>query len=95
MKEYVRTGTLYSVRRTWEACCYMLKVAGNFSHDRRYEKTRWMCQACSLQVREDQDHLASCPGHDNLRSDLDITYKDDLVTFYKRVMERRKRAGWA
>ena len=57
VKSYILTGSLYSVRKTWEGRAYMLKVAGNYPNHRKWERTGWQCQACDGQVREDQDHL--------------------------------------
>ena len=51
MKEYVKKGTLYSARKTWEVRSHMLDVAGN----NKYKASRWMCQAS--EVKEDQEHL--------------------------------------
>ena len=34
MKPYVRTGTLFNVRKTWEARSHMLKIAGNYAGDK-------------------------------------------------------------
>ena len=39
LKEYVKSGNLYSVRSTWEVRAYMLRVAGNYSHHSRYLAT--------------------------------------------------------
>ena len=39
LKDYVRTGNFWSVRKTWEARAFMLHVAGNYSHSRKYEAT--------------------------------------------------------
>ena len=36
LKDYMRTGTLYSARKTWEARSYMLCVAGNYPGHLRY-----------------------------------------------------------
>ena len=94
IKEYVKTGTLWSVRKTWEARAFMLHVAGNYSHNKRYEATGWQCQACVLQVREDQDHLSLCQGYADLRQGLDLDTDDDLVEFLRQVMARRESHGW-
>ena len=40
LKEYMRTGTLYSARRTWEVRSYMLRVAGNYPGHKGYMATR-------------------------------------------------------
>ena len=94
LKEYVKNGSLWSVQKTWEARAYMLHVAGNYSHNRKYEATGWRCQACVSQVREDQDHLGLCQGYSDLRQGLDLERDDDMVEFFRLVMARRERQGW-
>ena len=94
LKDYVATGTVYSVRSTWEVRAYMLRVAGNYSHHSRYLATGWLCQACQLQVREDQDHLASCDGYKDLREGMDMDDDKELVKFIQKVMRRREKQGW-
>ena len=32
MKDYVKAGTLYSARKTWQVRSYMLDVAGNYKN---------------------------------------------------------------
>ena len=92
--DYVKSGNLYSVRKTWEARSYMLKVAGNYPGHRKYEATGWLCQACDLRVREDQDHLGQCPGYADLRGNLNLSEEDQLVEFFRLVMDRRRQEGW-
>ena len=64
-----------------------LHAPRNYSHIQKYGATGWQCQACVLQVREDQDHLS-------LRQGLDPDTDDDLVEFLRQVMARRERHGW-
>ena len=94
VKDYVKNGSLWSVQKTWEARAYMLHVAGNYSHSRKYEATGWRCQACVSQVREDQDHLGQCQGYSDLRQGLDLDRDDDMVEFFRLVMARREQQGW-
>ena len=61
IKEYVRNGTLQSVRKIWEARSYMLDVAGNFPGKNKYLGTSCICQACGMKIREDQDHFTDDP----------------------------------
>ena len=56
--------------------------------------TGWRCQACTLEVREDQDHLASCSGYSDIRAGRDLTVESELVEFIKSVMARRKEMSW-
>ena len=94
LKEYVQKENLYNVRSTWEMRAFMLRVAGNYSHHAKYQATGWLCQACRLQVREDQDHLTSCQGYEDLRQGRDLQDDKDLVSFYRLVMARREARGW-
>ena len=94
LKEYVKCGSLYSVRSTWEVRSYMLHVAGNYSHFQKYAGTGWLCRACNLQVREDQDHLGRCKGYADLFVDKDLDNDEHLVAFFKMVMKRREENGW-
>ena len=94
MKDYVKHGNLYTARTTWEVRSHMLRVAGNYPGHNKYAATGWQCQACRLQVREDQEHLASCVGYADIRTGRDLSVEDELVSFIMSVMARRKERGW-
>ena len=94
MKEYVKSGTLYSARKTWEVRSHMLDLAGNYPGHRKYKHSNWMCQACNKEVKEDQEHLTTCEGYEDLRGDADLKNEVELVDFFTRVMERRKEMKW-
>ena len=72
----------------------MLDVAGNYSHHRKYESTGWLCQACTLEVREDQDHLSQCEGYADLLQGRDMYDDQEILEFYRLVMSRREEQGW-
>ena len=63
---------MYCVRKLWEVRSYMLDIADNYPSHRKYEKYDWLCQACDLKVREDQDHLTKCPGYSDLLWTVDV-----------------------
>ena len=94
MKDYVRTGDLYTARATWEVRSHMLRVAGNYPGHLKYAATEWKCQACQMEVREDQEHLAICEGYYDCRIGKDLTQENELVHFFRSVMARRKEMGW-
>ena len=94
MKEYVKNGTLYSARRTWQVRSCMLDLAANFPNHSKYKESMGRCKACDLQVREDQGHVTQCVGYQDLRIDLDLEQEPELVNFFSKVMERRQRNGW-
>ena len=41
LKDYVQNGSLWSVRKTWEARAFTLHVADNYSHNNKYQATGW------------------------------------------------------
>ena len=45
-------------------------------------------------MREDQEHLAACSGYADFQAGRDLTKEDELVSFVKNVMARRKERGW-
>ena len=94
LKEFVRNGTLFSARRTWEIRSHMLDVAGNYPGHSKYKASLWLCQACNLEVKEDQEHLTVCEGYQDLRGDADLDNEEELVEFFNSVMERRKLNEW-
>ena len=94
IKEYVKKGTLFSARKTWEVRSHMLDVAGNFPAHKKYESSNWMCQACGGVVREDQEHLTQCKGYEDLRGGTDLENQEELVKFFSKVMDRRKEKNW-
>ena len=51
IKEYVKKGTLFLARKTWEVRSHMLDVAGNFPGYKKYESSNWMCH-CARHVGE-------------------------------------------
>ena len=94
IKEYVKSGTLFTARKTWEVRSHMMDVAGNYPGHRKYEPSNWRCQACNQEVKEDQEHLTICEGYQELREDADLGNEQELVEFFGRVMAKRKEMKW-
>ena len=68
----------------------MQKFAGNFSRDRRFEKTGWLCR-CGLE-REEVAHLTSgtCPTYMDIHEKYeDLSTDENLVRFFGEVLARR------
>ena len=95
LKEYVRKGSLISARKTWQIRSFMLDVAGNYPGHSKYKGSDWRCQACSLELREDQEHLLVCEGYEDLKENLDLRSESEMVNFYQRVMDRRRQMNWS
>ena len=52
---------------------------------------RWRCQACTLEVSEDQEHLASCSGYADFPVGKDLSEERELVGFYQNVAVQQHR----
>ena len=61
---------------------------------KKYKASMWRCQACDLEVKEDQEHLRVCEGYEDLHGDTDLGNEADLVEFFSKVMARRKENKW-
>ena len=67
---------------------------GNYPGHVKYKNSMGRCQACNMQVREDQEHLTKCDGYKDLWVDVDLEHESELVEFFSRVMERKKKKNW-
>ena len=95
VKEYVRIGTLFTARKTWEVRNHLLNAAVNMLGQTKYEAPSWKCKACNMEVQEDQEHLTKCAGYEDLHnSAADLGNEVELVEFFSRAMGRRREKNW-
>jgi hypothetical protein len=90
-KEYIYKKTISNVRQEFRTRFGLLAFAGNYSHDRRFAKSDFLCK-CE-ESREEESHLLS--GQCKVYGDLthkysDLTDMDALVEFFKEVLARRE-----
>ena len=71
-KEYVLKKNISSVRRQFRTRFGLQFFAGNYSHDKRFQKTDWLCKC--KESREDEAHLVS--GQCSIYGDLTEKYSD-------------------
>ena len=78
------------VRNCFKSRVGMMPFAGNFSRDKKYAKTIWLCR-CGTE-KEEETHLkdGNCPIYADIRADYgDLEDLEGLVSFFTRVLERR------
>ena len=80
----------YHVRTQYKSRFGLQSFAGNYSHDRRLERTGWLCKCEEL--REDKSHILS--GQCKVYGDLidryqDFTEDENLVQLFSEVLARR------
>ena len=90
-KDYLSKQKIENVRRQFRARYKMLPFAGNFGKDRRFSHTEWLC-LCK-EEKEQESHLlaGSCKVYGDIRRRFgDLDDEEDLVEFFKEVLERRE-----
>ena len=91
-KDYIKNNQIHHVRQTFKAKFGMYPFAGNFSKDKRFARTDWLCR-CG-KAREEENHLTSgeCELFGEIRAEFDNLDDDNnLVEFFNRVLEMRDR----
>ena len=68
----------------------MTEFAENFSKDKRFLRTNWLCR-CGNE-RESEDHITKeCLIYDDIRKEYeDLNDDSQLASFFSRVLERRE-----
>ena len=90
-KDYMTDRSLEEARNMFYTRVQMQPFGGNYSHDRRFQRSNWLC-ACG-EAREEEAHLVGgeCPVYGDLREEFPDTMGDEqLVDFFTMVLERRK-----
>jgi hypothetical protein len=89
-KDYFEKKLMHDVRQTYRTRFRLQPFAGNYSHDRRFAASQWLCQC--QESREDESHLLSgkCPIYGEIRKQYGaLENDDDLVEFFNAVLEKR------
>ena len=90
MKDYVRTQTIPETRKWFRTRYSLQPFAGNFSHDRKYARTDWLCRCKEAQVEEGRIMTGNCKVYGDLKSQFgDLQEDANLVEFFKAVLDRR------
>ena len=89
-KDYLKNSQILKVRQTFRTRFGMQPFAGNYSHDRRFARTDWLCRC--LKAREDESHLitGNCEVFGNMRRKYgDLSEEENLVKFFTAVLSTR------
>ena len=89
-KKYIFSTNIKTVQERYRARFGLLPFAGNYSHDRRFASTNWLCRC--KQTREEESHLISgkCPIFGDLKKQFgDLSDDSNLAQFFRKVLERR------
>ena len=90
-QSYIVESTIEDSRKWFKSRFGLQAFAGNFSHDRRFAKTDWLCR-CKISI-EDEGHIVSgqCPVYGGLRTQFgDLGEDRNLVAYFTAVLDRRE-----
>ena len=89
-KEYIKNKNIHHVRQMFRTKYGMHSFAGNYSRDRRFARTEWLCQC--RKSREDENHLMSgeCDTYGDIRKEFgDLTDIENLTKLFEAVLKKR------
>jgi hypothetical protein len=89
-KEYISRKNIFSVRQQYRTRFGLENFAGNYSNDRRFASSEWLCRC--KEAREEESHLTSgrCKVFGDLKERFgDLHNDDNLVQFFQEVLARR------
>ena len=90
-KDYILFKDIFSARQHYRTRWNMQAFAGNYSHDKRFARSNWMC-LCE-KSREEESHILSgeCQVYGDLVDNYsDLTNDDNLVALFREVLSRRE-----
>ena len=89
-KEYISSKTISDARKWFKTRYFLQPFAGNYSHNRKYAKSDWLCRC--RKAKEDESHITSgnCQVYGDLSSQFgDLQEDKNLVEFFNAVLDRR------
>ena len=89
-KMYLSENKIEDVRFRFKRRVGLLPFAGNYSNDKRYARTNWMCRCGN---RENESHIREgiCPIYNDIWQKYEnLDNDEDLVNFFSAVLERRR-----
>ena len=90
-KEYISDKNISEVREWFKTRYKMQPFAANFSKNKHFAQTEWLCK-CTL-FRESEEHLrdGTCQTYGEIRKKYGNLENDaDLVLFFKEILTRRQ-----
>ena len=90
MKAYLNENKIEDVRFRFKSRVGLLPFAGNYSKDKKYAKTNWLCR-CGEKENESHIKEGTCPIYSDIWQNADLDNDEDLVEFFSAVLERRSK----
>ena len=90
-KAYLSENKIEDVRFRFKRRVGLLPFAGNYSNDKRYAKSNWLCR-CGNKENESHIRDGTCPIYNDIWQKFrNLDDDEDLVNFFSEVLERRRK----
>ena len=86
---YFKDLKVEEIRTKFRLRTKMIDVKFNFKNKNNYSGELWLCDSCETSI-ESQSHVLWCPAYQNLREGKDLNSDNDLVQYFKKLMNIRQ-----
>ena len=87
-KPYLTEMSMHSARMHFKIRSRMFPCKMNFLNDPKNRADMWRCDSCRTCI-DSQSHILYCPAYQELRVGKSLSSDQDIVTYFKEVMEIR------
>ena len=90
VKKIIFQKNIYDVRQQYRTRFGLEKFAGNYSNDRRFASSEWLCRCKESQEEESHLTLRNCKVFGDLKERFgDLSDDENWVQFFQEVLARR------
>ena len=87
-KKYLTEMNMHDARIHFSLRSRMFKCKMNFLNTPQFRAEMWRCDSCQSCI-DSQSHILYCPAYQQLREGKTLTSDQDIVTYFKEVLEIR------
>ena len=94
VQNYMKGKSIINCRMALRIRCQMVnEIKGNFKdkYRRKGGEEALLCEDCDSDTIQTQSHCLECPHWEEIRSGMDLSNMDNLVTFFQRLLRERLR----
>ena len=87
-KEYLTEMNMHDARIDFQLRSRMFQCKINFANNPKYKAEMWRCGSCETLI-DSQSHILYCPAYAMLRDGKSLSCDQDIVNYFKQVLEIR------
>ena len=87
-KPYLTAMSMHDAQVNFSMRSRMYRCKMNYMNDPKYKSEMWRCDSCESCI-DSQSHILYCPAYQQLRVGKSLSSDQDIVTYFKEVLEIR------